>query len=131
MCQLPNIEPFRHRYTDLEKELADPNIFKDSDRAKLISREHNQTGEIIKLYQLAQNCLLELKQANDMLQDPEMAEAAREEIQSSKYERERAVMRLHFLLLIYFVCTPNMVNLRIGLLSFLARAHLKQADLRK
>ena len=80
MCQLPNIEPFRHRYTELEKELADPNIFKDSDRARLISREHNRVGEIIKLYELAQNCLMELNQANDMLQDPEMAETARDEI---------------------------------------------------
>ena len=80
MCQLPNIEPFRHRYTELEKELADPNIFKEADRARLISREHNRVGEIIKLYQLAQNCLLELNQANDMLLDPEMAETAKDEI---------------------------------------------------
>jgi peptide chain release factor 1 len=80
MRQLPNIEPFRSQYTELEKELADPDIFKDSDRARLTSREHNRVGEILKLHQLAQNCLLELEQANDMLQDPEMSEAAREEI---------------------------------------------------
>ena len=39
MIELPNIDPFRQRYNELEEKLSDPTIFKDPETAKDISRE--------------------------------------------------------------------------------------------
>ena len=80
MSKLPNIDPFRQRYNELELELADPDIFKDSEKASCVSREHNRVGEILKLHEIASVCLKEISDAEDMLNDPELQETAKEEI---------------------------------------------------
>ena len=80
MYKLPNIDPFRQRYNELELELADPDIFKDSEKASSVSREHNKVGEILNLHEIASVCLKEISEAEDMVSDPELQEAAKEEI---------------------------------------------------
>ena len=81
MHKLPNIDPFRQRYNELELELADPDIFKDSEKASRVSREHNRVGGNFKLHENASLCLKEIIDAQDMLNDPELQETAKEEIE--------------------------------------------------
>ena len=38
MENLPKVDHFRQRYNDLELELSNPDIFKDAERAKSLSR---------------------------------------------------------------------------------------------
>ena len=41
MENLPKVDSFRQRYNAIELELSDPDIFKDAEKAKSLSREHN------------------------------------------------------------------------------------------
>ena len=46
-----------------------------------MSREHNRVGGILKLHEVANACLKELTEAQDMIDDPELQETAKEEIE--------------------------------------------------
>ncbi len=91
MIDLPNIEPFRQRYNELEKKLADPDIFKDPFKAKKISREHNRIKSIINLFDEIQNCLKSIEESKELLNDEEFENTAREEIEC----QEQRLPNLH------------------------------------
>jgi peptide chain release factor 1 len=80
MIDLPNIDPFRQRYNELEEKLADPAIFKDPDVAKEVSREHNRIKSIINLFDEVQSCVNSIEESRELLSDIEFEETAKEEI---------------------------------------------------
>ena len=51
MDNLPNIEPFRQRYNELETILSDAEIFKDPIQASKLSREHGRLKLILECNQ--------------------------------------------------------------------------------
>ncbi len=86
MVDLPNIEPFQQRYNEIEKILADPEIFKNQDLAKRYSREHSKLKEILEIYENILGCLDGINESKDLINDPEFEEAAKEEIDSLEKE---------------------------------------------
>ena len=84
MENLPKVDHFRQRYNDLERELSNPDIFKDAERAKSLSREHNRIRLILGFYERASECLDELNQLKDLIEDPELGETAAEELHSTE-----------------------------------------------
>ena len=80
MIDLPNIDPFRQRYNELEEKLADPAIFKDPDTAKDVSRENSRIKSIISLFDEVQSCIDSIEESRELLQDIEFEETAKEEI---------------------------------------------------
>lgn len=82
METIPNIDPFRQRYNELESQLADPEVFKHSRKFSSLTREHNKVREIIQLHQQLTSCLNEVQQAEELLEDEELGATAEEELLS-------------------------------------------------
>jgi len=80
MVDLPNIKPFLKRFDELEIKIGNPDLFKDATSASIISREHNRIKNIIDLHQNIETSLTDIQQSTELLNDPEFAETAREEI---------------------------------------------------
>ncbi len=80
MNLLPNIEPFRQRYNELESKLSDPTVFKDAVLASELSREHRRVREIIETHERIIGLEKQIKESESLLGDEEFAEAAQEEI---------------------------------------------------
>jgi len=94
MNLLPNIEPFRQRYNELENKLSDPTVFKDAALASELSREHRRVREIIETHESIQELEKQIKESESLLVDEEFAEAAQEEILSLQSEINRSQKKL-------------------------------------
>ena len=77
---LPNIEPFRSRFHELEKQLSLPETFQDNQLASGISREHRRLSGILELYDKIQSFENQVKECESLIDDPEMGNEARSEI---------------------------------------------------
>jgi len=79
---LPNIEPFRSRFNELEEKLSLPETFQDNQLATEISREHRRLKDILVLFD--ENIILEdqISQCISLIEDPEMGEEAKIELES-------------------------------------------------
>ena len=86
---LPNIEPFRQRYKEIEDKLSEPDVFKDSLRASSLNREHTRIRKILEIYDDANRCLSEISSTNELLEDPELGLAAQEEIELLEKRSEK------------------------------------------
>ena len=86
---LPNIEPFRQRYKEIEDKLSEPDVFKDSLRASSLNREHTRIRKILEIYDDANQCLSEISSTNELLEDPELGLAAQEEIELLEKRSEK------------------------------------------
>ena len=82
MDLLPNIDPFRQRYNELEEQLSDPIIFKDAVLAAELSRDHGRVKGIIEAFEEIKVLEAQLEETEGLLTDEEFAEAAQEEIDS-------------------------------------------------
>ena len=77
---LPNIEPFRSRFHELEKQLSLPDTFQDNQLATEISREHRRLSGILELYDKIQMYENQVKECESLIDDPEMGNEAKNEI---------------------------------------------------
>ena len=77
---LPNIEPFRSRFHELEKQLSLPETFQDNQLASEISREHRRLSGILELYDKIQSFENQVKECESLVDDPEMGNEAKSEI---------------------------------------------------
>lgn len=77
---LPNIEPFRSRFHELEKQLSLPETFQDNLLASEISREHRRLSGILELYDKIQTFENQVKECESLVDDPEMGNEAKSEI---------------------------------------------------
>ena len=96
MVDLPNIEPFQQRFNEIESILSDPEIFKNQELSKKYSREHGKLKEILNIYEKINNCVKEISESRELLNDSEFADAAKEEIENLELE----IPKLHQSLLI-------------------------------
>ena len=79
---LPNIEPFRSRFNELEEKLSLPETFQDNQLATEISREHRRLKDILVLFDENINLEDQISQCTSLIEDPEMAEEAKIELES-------------------------------------------------
>ena len=86
---LPDIDPFRQRYNELEAQLSNPDIFKDGKLAKELSKEHSRLKNILTNSEDLQNLNDQLIQSQELLSEEEFADIAREDIDliESKIEK--------------------------------------------
>jgi peptide chain release factor 1 len=80
MNLLPNIEPFRQRYNELEQKLSDPAVFKDASMASELSREHGRVKVIIETFESIKELEEQVQESESLLSDEEFAETAQSEI---------------------------------------------------
>ena len=80
MENLPNIEPFRQRYNELETILSDAEIFKDPIQASKLSREHGRLKLILECNQNILDHQCQITDTEELLDDEEFAETAHGEV---------------------------------------------------
>ena len=81
MHHTPDLDPFRKRLAELEKELADPDVFKDQRRAATLSREHRRVEQLLGLGDEIETSEKTLTENRLLLDDEELGEMAAEEIE--------------------------------------------------
>jgi peptide chain release factor 1 len=81
---LPNIEPFRSRFNELEEKLSLPETFQDNQLATELSREHRRLKNILELFDKNTNLEDQKNQCDSLIEDPEMGEEAKIELESLK-----------------------------------------------
>ena len=84
-------ERLGHRLHELDTTLADGSIAADMKRYRALTREQSEVSDLVTRYQRYLQREQDLAAARDMLDDPEMAEMAREEIAGA----EADMVRLH------------------------------------
>lgn len=84
MEKLPDIEPFRHRYQEIDARMASADFYHDARMAAQLSREHQKLGELLERYAELRKVEQDLQEsreiAADSSGDEELREMAREEL---------------------------------------------------
>ena len=89
----------RARLHELDSLLAAPDVVDNMDRFRALSKEHAEASSITEVFNRFLQREEDLKTAEEMLNDPDMAEMAQEEIDQAKTEMERLDTELQQLLL--------------------------------
>jgi peptide chain release factor 1 len=87
------------RLQELDAQLSDENVTRDLDRYRRLSKEHAELGEVIGLYREHSHRCQDLNEAQSLLNDPEMADMAHEEIAAAQGDIEALNERIQLLLL--------------------------------
>src|SRR4051812_38856883 len=80
------LERYPVRLQELEFFLQQPDVAQDMDRYRALTREHTEVSEVAALFARFLQCEGNLAQARDMLEDPDMAEMARDEMAAIEAE---------------------------------------------
>ena len=93
------LQRFAERQHELDFLLSREDIMQDMDRFLALSREHNEVTQIAGRWQRYQQVEQDVATARDMLEDPEMADLAEEEITAGEGELTTLEQELQRLLL--------------------------------
>src|SRR6187551_239089 len=74
------LERYLVRLKELDFFLSQPDVVANMERFRALTREHAEVSEVAALYERFRHGEAGLAQAREMLEDPEMAEMARDEI---------------------------------------------------
>lgn len=100
MPDLPSIEPFRQRRSEIDRMMSEPDFFSDQQRARDLSREHQKLGELLALAEQLETVERELADNESILADADadddLRSIAEEETQAL---RERAEALRHEVML--------------------------------
>ena len=94
-----NLAKHAERLADLEHLLASPDIMADAKAFRSLSKEHAEITPIAGRWARYQQLESDIAAAQDLLQDPDMAEMAQEEIDSGEAEKLQIEAELQRLLL--------------------------------
>lgn len=83
MDYAPLVERRRRRFEELEREIAEPALFDDRDRAQELMREHRRTAELLEQWGELEEARRQWQENEEMAagEDEEMAELARAELE--------------------------------------------------
>ncbi len=87
------------RLAELDATLADPRIAADMKRFRELTREHAEASSLVERFRLFEQRERDLAAAQDMLDDPEMAAMAQEEIATARADIDRLLGELQAALL--------------------------------
>jgi peptide chain release factor 1 len=87
------------RQAELDATLADPQLMSDIKRWRALSREQAEVAEVVADFRLYQQREQDLATARELLDDPDMADMAREEIAGAEADLERLQLKLQAALL--------------------------------
>ncbi len=93
------LEQLAERFEEITALLADPQIQGEQNRFRSLSREYAQLEPVVSCYHRYQSLEEEIAGAREMLDDPEMADLAKEEIATSEEARQALEPELQLLLL--------------------------------
>ena len=86
-------------FTELERSLADPELLGDQARYREAMQRYSELGSIVKVYREYKEVKARLSGARELLDDPDLAEMAKEELAALEPQQEALTTELERLLL--------------------------------
>ena len=96
---LEKVKAIALRYEDVEAQLADPSVYADPDKLRALNRERKELAPVAQAWKAWCRAESDRDGAEQMLSDPELREAAKEELAAAQAELERLREELRILLL--------------------------------
>lgn len=96
---LETLKTIESKYNEICKDLSDPDIYSDLDKVTQLSKEKNSLEDINNAYQKYKKVLEDIKVANEMVNDAEMEEFAKEELDTLNKEKDKLEKDLKIMLL--------------------------------
>ena len=96
---IERLELIKVRFDELSQELLNPELMSDYNNMKKISKERSDLEVTVKKYEELVNIEEEIKGLKDMLNDPEMAAIAKEELVSNEARKEELIKEIEILLI--------------------------------
>ena len=96
---IERLEAIKTRYHELEQELTNPDVYSDMNKMRTLSKEKADLEETVIIYDRYKQVIDGIKDAKEMLKDPEMAELAREELEMLEQEKPELESKLEILLI--------------------------------
>ncbi len=87
------------RYYEIETELSNPEVYSNMNKMKTLSKEKADLEETVLCYQEYRKVLEGIKDDKELVKDPEMAEIAREELETLEAKKVELESRLEVLLI--------------------------------
>lgn len=93
----PHITRFRSRFSELEEELGNPNLYDDAKHAQEVTREHARLKTVLDYCESYESLTRQLADAKELAAgDDEMAEMAAEEVTELEPQLEKAMQQVRF-----------------------------------
>ena len=96
---IERLEAIETRYHELEVELSNPEVYSDMNKMRTLSKEKADLEETVITYNHYKDIINGIKDAKEMIKDPEMAELAREELELLESEKPEVESKLEILLI--------------------------------
>ena len=96
---IERLEAIETRYHELEQELTNPDVYSDMNKMRTLSKEKADLEETVVIYNRYKQIIDGIKDAKEMIKDPEMAELAREELEMLEKEKPELESKLEILLI--------------------------------
>lgn len=96
---IERLNAIEERYQKLQTELANPDIYNDMENMKNISKEASDLEETVTTYHRYKEVVKNISDDKEMLKDPEMADLAKEELESLEEEKVKLEEKLEILLI--------------------------------
>ena len=96
---LEKLRQIENRYAELESKLADPAYYSDPAVFTKLCREQRELQPVVEAYRAYTACQAQIAQAEALLDDPELHEIAREEIEQGRARCAELEQQLRVLLL--------------------------------
>lgn len=99
---IDKLDEVEARFVEIERDLADPEVVRDPDRLRDLSREQHELEPIVRTYRRYKEAKRALEEAKQLLEaegDRELRELAEEEIRERETEIEELTQELKLLLL--------------------------------
>ena len=96
---LDKLEQIEQRYDQLSQLMSEPEVTNDLDKLRAYGKEHSELQDIVLKYREFKENQKALDEAETLLNDKEMADMAREEVNHLKGESERLMLEIKTFLL--------------------------------
>jgi peptide chain release factor 1 len=99
MLPIEKLEAAARRYDELQHLMSSPEVLKDPNRLRKLTKESSDLSQVVAAYGEFKNVQSELQGAEELLSDPDFRSDAEQEIKRLKETRERLTGSLELLLL--------------------------------
>ena len=96
---IERLEATLNRYNELTSMLSSPEILGNVDKMTSLSKEQASIAEVVDKYKEYKKVDSDLEEAKELLNDPEMADLAKEDVNNLTSKKEELVKELEILLL--------------------------------
>jgi peptide chain release factor 1 len=96
---IERLEAIKEKYEELTNELTNPEVLNDYNKLKKLSKEQKDLEETYNKYLEYKNVLSNIEEAKELVDDPEMGEMAKLEIEEGTAKKEKLESELEILLI--------------------------------